>query len=67
MSIKNEFDAEGNLTKATHYNSDGSVDFWYGYEYDSDGNMIKQIYYNADGDIGFEYEYITMLPEEINS
>ncbi len=54
-----EYDADGNLIKESHYHEDGTIKHYSVYKYDSDGNKIKHICYNEDGisNQNFSYEY----------
>lgn len=57
LRSKHEFDDAENMTKATYYDSDGSVKGVDEYEYDSFGKITKIIDYNSDGTVNSKEEY----------
>ena len=54
-----EYDSVTVMAKHMHYNTDGSIEWWYKYEYDSAGNQTKYTTFQSDGSIKDweEYEY----------
>ena len=40
------------IAKEIHYDADGGLDYWYGYEYDSAGNLMRRTRYESDDSVG---------------
>ena len=46
-----EYDENRNVTKATTYNTDGTMNDYDVYEYDANGNEINMTRYHSDGTV----------------
>lgn len=55
--IAYEYDADGNVSRETHYYSDGRVDVLL-HSYDAQGNCVRTEYYGSDGEMNY-YETMT--------
>ena len=57
LTLKNELNENGKVSKSTQYTKTGTVQGYHLYEYDNDGNCTKDTYYNSKGKIQETYSY----------
>ncbi len=51
MSVKKEYDDNGNVTSSTYYDSEGNVECSWKHTYDGEGNMTSSTWYDSEGNV----------------